>query len=145
MSFSSHDESRKEYRLLPLNAVALSLSVFSAAIFGLGRFVREAEAQTVMETSIALTLPTTELQVSRAARVDIEQSLRAMNNEALSLTYARLHATFRDYIGRDDLSVARALVDYAMLAEVELTARGIRRPVGTQSAAEMLVTYQLVL
>lgn len=145
MSFSSHDELRKECRLLPLNAVALSLSVFGAAIFGLGRFVREAEAQTVMETSIALTLPTTELQVSRAARVGIEQSLRAMNNEALSLTYARLHATFRDYIGRDDLSVARALVDYAMLAEVELTARGIRRPVGTQSAAEMLVTYQLVL
>lgn len=145
MFHSSSVGLRHEYRGLPLKAVALAASVFSCAIFGFGRFVREAEAQAVFEANVPLTLPTTELQVSRTARTEIELSLRAMNNEALSLTYARIHATFRDYIGHDDLSVARALVDYAMLAEVEMSARGVRRPLGTQSAHDMLITYQLVL
>lgn len=145
MSHSNLVELRNEYRRLPLKAVALAVSVFSCSVFGYGRFVEQAQAQTLLETEIGLTLPVTELRMTRAARGDVEAALSSMDNEALSLTFARIHATFRTYIGRDDLTVARALVDYAMLAEVEMFARGIRRPLGTQSAHEMLTTYQLVL
>ncbi|MCC0076037.1 MAG: hypothetical protein H6898_05545 [Rhodobacter sp.] len=128
-----------------LNAVALAASVFGASLFGLGRFVEEARAQTALQTEISLTLPLNALRMSAQARVEVEQALQAMSDADLSLTYARIHATFRDYIGQDDLTVARALCDYAMLAEAELVARGVLRPAGTESARDMLMTYELVL
>jgi hypothetical protein len=128
-----------------LNAVALAASVFGASVFGLGRHVESARAQTALQTEISLTLPLTELRMTARARSEVQAALRAMDNAALSLTFARIHATFRSYIGQDDLTVARALVDYAMLAEAELFARGVLRPAGTESAQDMLTTYQLVL
>lgn len=133
------------FRLFPLNALGLALGVFGASVFGIGRFDQEARAQTLLETEISLTLPLTELRMNQAAQAEVESALRAMSNSDLSLTYARIHATFREYVGHDDLSVARALVDYAMLAEAELFRRNILRPSGTESSAQMLITYQLVL
>lgn len=127
------------------NAIALAASVFGASVFGLGRFVETARAQTALQTEISLTLPLTELRMSQNARTEVQTALRLMNDADLSLTFARIHATFRTYIGEDDLTVARALVDYAMLAEAELFARGVMRPTGTESAQDMLTTYQLVL
>ena len=132
-------------RRASLNAVGLALGVFGASTFGIGRFHHEAQAQTRLETSISLTLPLSELRMSAAARAEVENALRGMSNADLSLTYARIHATFREYVGHDDLTVARALVDYATLAEAELFRRNILRPTGTESAAEMMITYQLVL
>jgi len=127
------------------NAIALSASVFGASVFGLGRFVEAARAQTALQTEISLTLPLTELGMSPGVRSEVQAALHTMDDAALSLTFARIHATFRTYIGEDDLTVARALVDYAMLTEAELFARGVMRPAGTESAQDMLTTYQLVL
>lgn len=140
----SQDAAQEPILAVTLRAMALGLSVFSAALFSFGR-LREAEAQTVQPTEIALMVPIREFQMTSAARVEIAATLHAMTNAELGLTYARLHATFRDYIGRDDLSVARALVDYAALAEAELETRGLRRPTGTESAQAMLTTYELIL
>lgn len=134
-----------EFGGVPLNAIALSVSVFGAGVLGMGRFVEQARAQTALQTDISLTLPFSQLQMTSAARAEVQQALHAMDNADLSLTYARIHTTFRSYIGDDDLTVARALIDYASLAEAELFARGVLRPVGTDSAQDMLVTYQLVL
>lgn len=136
---------RDKFGGLPLRMVALGAGVFGAAVFGLGRFVDEARAQTALQTAVSLTLPLPELRLSAAARVEIETALRGMTNADLALTYGRIHATFQDYIGRDDLSVARALIDYAALAETELGRRGLNRPTGSDSAGAMLRTYELVL
>ncbi|MCB1360853.1 MAG: hypothetical protein H6899_17385 [Rhodobacter sp.] len=136
---------RDEFGGVPLNAFALAASVFGASLFGAGRFVEQARAQTALQTEISLTLPLSELRMSPAARAEVEAALHGMTNDDLRVTYARIHATFRQYIGQDDLSVARALVDYALLAEAELSVRNLGRPAGTESAGEMLTTYQLVL
>ncbi len=134
-----------EFGGIPLNTVALAASVFGASLLGMGRFVEQAKAQTALQTDISLTLPITELRMTNGARIEVQAALNAMASADLSLTYARIHTTFRSYIGDDDLTVARALIDYAMLAEAELFTRGILRPMGTESSQEMLTTYQLVL
>ncbi|GAB4264987.1 MAG: hypothetical protein Kow0013_12670 [Pararhodobacter sp.] len=134
-----------EFGGLPLNAIALAASVFGVSLLGMGRFVEQARAQTALETEISLSMPMGDLRMSPAARAEVERALRDMTDADLALTYARIHATFRDYIGQDDLSVARALCDYALLAEIELRRRGLGRPAGTQAASDMLLTYQLVL
>ncbi|MCB1391038.1 MAG: hypothetical protein KDK12_18130 [Rhodobacteraceae bacterium] len=128
-----------------LQALALMASVFGASVLGMGRFVEQAHAQTALETQISLTLPLADLRMTDSARAEVLTALDAMSDSDLSLTYARIFATFRDYIGEDDLTVARALVDYAMLTEAALDARGVRRPSGTESARSMLTTYELVL
>lgn len=145
MKATIQDFVRNEFGGVPLNALALSVSVFGAGVLGMGRFVEQARAQTALQTEISLTLPISQLQMTNAARVEVQNALREMNSADLSLTYARIHSTFRSYIGEDDLTVARALIDYASLAEAELFARGVMRPAGTDSAQDMLVTYQLVL
>lgn len=134
-----------EFGGVSLQAIALAASVFGASLLGMGRYVDHAQAQTARQTEISLTLPLPELRMTDAARAEVQAALGAMDDAALSLTYARIWATFRDYIGEDDLTVARALVDYALLAEAELDSRGIRRPSGTESARAMLTTYELVL
>ncbi len=139
------EQLRNEYGGVPLNVIALTASVFGASLLGMGRFVEQARAQTALQTSISLTLPLTELRMTPGARAEVETALRGMSDRDLSLTYARIHATFRDYIGQDDLTVARALIDYAMLAESEMFTRNVLRPSGTDTAREMLTTYELVL
>lgn len=136
---------RDEYGGVTLQAFALAASVFGASVFGLGRFVEQARAQTALQTAISLTQPLPELRLSAAARSEVESALRAMTDADLAMTYARIFATFRDYVGQDDLSVARALVDYAALAEAELGRRGQGRPANTHGAAQMLQTWELIL
>lgn len=136
---------RDECGGVALKAVAVAASVFGASVFGLGRFVEQARAQTTLQTAISLTQPLPELRLSAAARSEVETALRAMSDADLAMTYARIFATFRDYVGQDDLSVARALVDYAALAEAELGRRGLSRPSNTHGAAQMLQTWELVL
>jgi hypothetical protein len=140
-----HSFLSNEFGGVPLKAVALAASVFGASVLGMGRFVEQARAQTALQTDISLTLPITQLRMTNQARVEVQSALHSMSNADLSLTFARIHTTFRSYIGEDDLTVARALIDYAMLAEAELFARGVLRPTGTESAQEMLMIYQLVL
>ena len=136
---------RDECGGVTLKAFAVAASVFGASAFGLGRFVEQARAQTTLQTAISLTQPLPELRLSAAARSEVETALRAMTDGDLALTYARIFATFRDYVGQDDLSVARALVDYAALAEAELSRRGLARPANTHGAAQMLQTWELIL
>jgi negative regulator of sigma E activity len=136
---------RDECGGVTLKALAVAASVFGASVFGLGRFVEQARAQTSLQTTISLTQPLPELRLSAAARSEVETALRAMSDDDLAMTYARIFATFRDYVGQDDLSVARALVDYAALAEAELSRRGLARPANTHAAAQMLQTWELVL
>jgi len=134
-----------EFGGVSINMIALSASVFGASLLGMGRFVEQARAQTALQTEISLTLPISQLRMSNEARIEVQHALDVMSDSDLSLTFARVHATFRRYIGEDDLTVARALIDYAMLTEAELFARGVMRPTGTDSAQDMLLTYQLVL
>lgn len=79
------------------------------------------------------------------AQAEVDASLRRMDDWELMLTYARIHATFRRFLGHDDLSVARALIDYATLAQAELDRRGLPRPAGTESAMNMGIAFELVL
>ena len=78
-------------------------------------------------------------------RAEVETALRAMPADLLYLTHARIHAAFRAQIGQDDLRLARALVDRALLTEAELRSRALPVPEGSGSAAQMLTLYELVL
>lgn len=84
-------------------------------------------------------------QIDPAIRAEASASLRAMRPDDLWLTYARLHAAFRASLDEIDLRPARAMIDYAALAEIELERRGLPRPPDTESAAEMLTLLELVL
>lgn len=134
-----------EFGGVPLNALGLMASVFGVSLLGMGRYIEGARAQTALQTEISLTLPLQSLHMDARAQVQVSAAMHQMSDQELSLTYARIHATFRDYLGQDDLTVARALVDYAMLAEVEMHQRGLLRPRDTESARDMLMTYELVL
>ena len=124
--------------------LALALSVFAAGLFGFGRPLEGAQAQTVQ--TLPLETPALQaLQLGQSARAEVMGALQGMDTRTLSLTYARIHATFRHLLGAPDLSVARALVDYAALTEAELSRRAAARPEGTESAADMLRLYELVL
>ena len=84
-------------------------------------------------------------QLGPHQRAEVEAALRAMPADLLYLTHARIHAAFRAQIGQDDLRLARALVDRALLTEAELHSRALPVPEGTASAAQMLTLYDLVL
>ena len=130
-------------RLFVLQPVALCLSVFAASLFGISRL----DAQTGPATGVSLTdgLPLPEVSMQPAVRVEISGALRAMDDAELRLTYARIHAAFREFLGHDDLSVARALIDYAALAQDELNHRDLPRPEGSDSPAGMAIAFELVL
>lgn len=126
-----------------LRALCLGLTVFGAALLAPARFEPVAQAQTLPVAGIG----PGGLVVRMDARVrsEVAGSLAAMDNRTLTLSYARIHATFREFLGHDDLSVARALIDYAALAEAELIRRGLPLPPGTESPARMHLAYELVL
>ena len=103
-------------------------------------------AQTQATTVAHASLPEgLQLLAGERERERVQEALRSMAPDMLYLTFARIHAAFRQQIGRDDLRLARALIDYAALAESELAARGLERPDATESASEMLRLYELVL
>jgi len=102
-----------------------------------------APAQTA--TSVVHVALSDALQLDRSQRTEVEAALRAMPPDELYLSYARIHAAFRDQIGNDDLRVARALIDYALLAEAEMRSRSLPLPENTETAREMLHLYELVL
>lgn len=126
-----------------LRALTLGLTVFGAALMAPGRFEPQAQAQTLPASGIGTT--TVVLRMDAQVRAQVAAALAGMNDRELSLAYARIHATFRDWLGRDDLSVARALIDYATLAEAELRRRNIALPAGTETAERMHLAYELVL
>lgn len=126
-----------------LRAAGLSLTVFAATLMAPGRFEPVAHAQTLPAANAAM--PGFALRMDARVRTEVAQALAAMTDHELALTYARINATFREFLGHDDLSVARALIDYATLAEIELRRRGMPLPAGTESAAQMSVAYELVL
>ncbi len=105
----------------------------------------DAPAQTAGADIVAHAALDETLQLEQGHRAEVEAALRAMPPDRLYLTFARIHAVFRVQIGQDDLSIARALVDYALLAEAELRARGLPHPETTETAGEMLRLYELVL
>ncbi|MBN8194689.1 hypothetical protein JI667_21565, partial [Bacillus sp. NTK074B] len=84
-----------------IKTVALSASVFAAALFGFGRVLDDAQAQTLasLSSEIAMPMASAEVQMASAARTEVETALRGMSDLDLSLAYARIYATFRDYIG----------------------------------------------
>jgi hypothetical protein len=124
-------------------AAVLALSVFGVSLMSPGRV--EAQSPPTILPPIAAGLPGLTLNMSAQVRAQVQVALQGMSNRELSLTYARIHEVFRTFLGHDDLSVARALIDYAALAETELARRGLPRPEGTDSAAAMNLAYELVL
>ncbi|MFN4099411.1 MAG: hypothetical protein ACK4GT_06510 [Pararhodobacter sp.] len=141
----SHDRVSDPFGGLTLKTIALGMAVFGASMLGIGRALPVAQAQSAVQTEIALILPLADLRMTESARNEVLTTLRGMSDTDLRLTYARLCATFRAHIGDDDLSLARALVDYALLTEAEMDIRGVPRPAGTDAARELLKTYELVL
>jgi hypothetical protein len=138
------DWMRNEHGGVALDAVALSAAVFGAALVAMGRVDIGARAQS--QPAAAL-MPHSDVPVQMlpAARTEVQAALQAMQDAELSLAYARIHATFRAQLGQADLSVARALVDYAQLAAIELARRNVSLPVGSESPSEMRRLYDLVL
>ena len=133
-----------EHGGVALDAIALSAAVFGAALVAMGRVDIGARAQTQPATA-AMPRSDVPVQMLPAARAEVQAALLAMPDAELSLAYARIHATFRAQLTQADLSVARALVDYAQLAAIELSRRNVALPVGVESPAEMLRLYELVL
>jgi len=132
-----------EYAEQPLRILALALSVYGISLLAPGRFEPQAQAQTLPVSGLGA--PDLTVRMAPQVRVEVQAALRRMDDLELSVAYARIHATFREYLGADDLSVARALLDYANLAEAELFRRNLARPEGTESAARMNLAYELVL
>jgi len=120
-----------------LSAMALALVFFVAP--------SSAPAQTSGASPVAHVPLAEAVQLDRRQRTEVEAALRAMPPDVLYITFARIHAAFRTQIGQDDLSIARALIDYALLAEAELRARNLPHPESTETAGEMLLLYELVL
>lgn len=128
-----------------LDALALALGVFGAAALAVGR-VDAAQAQTLAQpAAAAMGQGDVMVQMQPHAQAELIQSLRDLPGQDLSLAYARIHATFRLQLSAQDLSVARALVDYAVLTAAELARRNIALPAGAETPAEMLRLYELVL
>lgn len=138
-----HSPSRPLGARLALRMLALTLSVFGASVFAPMRLVSPARAQSLSPAAVEVT--GLALQMQPQVRVEVASALSAMPDAQLGLTYARIHATFREFLGHDDLSVARALIDYAALAETELTRRGLPLPQGVEPSAGMYLAYELVL
>lgn len=134
---------RYEYAELPLRVLALTLSVFGISLMAPGRFEPQAQAQTLPVGGLGT--PDLTVRMAPQVRVEVQAALRRMSDHDLVLAYARIHATFREYLGADDLSVARALLDYASLAEAELFRRNLAHPDGTDSASRMNLAYELIL
>lgn len=126
-----------------MRAVALALGVFGAGLMAPGRLV--AQSRPPVHAAGALGVPGLSPGMAPQAQAEVAALLGAMSDRDLALAYARIHATFRRFLGHDDLSVARALIDYASLAEAELARRGLPRPAGTESASGMRIAYELVL
>lgn len=126
-----------------LRPLALALSVFGCSQMGFGR--SEAFGQTLPLPASGGAAPGLVLRMSPVVQAEVQAALRGMADADLRLTYARIHATFRQFLGHDDLSVARALIDYAALAQAELARRGLPLPPGTDSAERMNLAYELVL
>lgn len=79
------------------------------------------------------------------AQAEARAALRSMSADELRLTAQRIHAAFRHQLGTPDLRPARALIDYAALAEQELSTRGLSWPEGLPDTAQMRHLYELVL
>jgi hypothetical protein len=126
-----------------LTALALAMSIFGASMAVAGRTL--AQTLTHQDAIAAVGLQGFALRMEPQVRAEVETALRRMTDSELRLTYARIHATFRAFLGHDDLSVARALLDYATLTQAELDRRNLSRPEGTESAAGMGIAYELVL
>ncbi|MGY6534459.1 MAG: hypothetical protein ACXIVG_03855 [Pararhodobacter sp.] len=75
----------------------------------------------------------------------IRAAMRGMTAAELSLTYARIHTTFRALLSYHDLSAARTLVDYAAVANAEMHRRRVARPASTESPRAMMLLFELVL
>lgn len=131
----------------PLHATA-AVALATALTLGLGGLLvtpLPASAQTADATPAAHTPMARALLLAPDQRAEVEDALRTMSPEVLLLTFARIHAAFRDQIGQDDLRLARALVDYALLTEAEMQTRGLDTPEDTDTAAAMLQLYELLL
>ena len=95
------------------------------------------------EASVASAIPSGPVSTEDQAR--LARAMSEMEPAELSLTYARIHASFRALLGHEDPGAARALVDYAAVAEAEMHRRRIARPEGTESADDMRLLYELVM
>lgn len=126
-----------------LRAVGLGLSVFAAGLVAPGHIAPVARAEALPAASVGM--PDLALRMAPRVRTEVSAALAAMSDADLSLTYVRINATFREFLGHDDLSVARALIDYAVLAEAELRRRNLTLPEGTESAAELHLAFELIL
>lgn len=124
-----------------LRWLALGAGLFAALLPAPGHH-GQAQAQAV---AVAASAPVSAGPIDDADRARLEQALQGMSAGELSLTYARIHASFRALLGHEDLGAARTLVDYATIAESEMHRRRIARPEGTESARQMLLLYELVL
>lgn len=131
---------RAESGATRLGWLALGTALFAGLVLAPGHHDR-VQAQEAGAT-IA---PVSAGPIDVAARQRLEQVLQEMGPAELSLTYARIHASFRALLSHHDLGAARALVDYAFVAETEMHRRRIARPEGSESAREMLLLYELVL
>lgn len=83
--------------------------------------------------------------VSDVDQERLRTAFQAMSAEDLSLTYARIYATFRELLTYQDLTSARTLVDYAAIADAEMHRRRVARPDHTESPRAMLLLFELVL
>lgn len=140
-SKESHSQKRATPGALdPAPLVALALAAVVLSLGPLDPAPLQAQTHASVLTGGAGTL-----QIQADARAEVEDALRRMNDADLQLAYARIHATFRQQLGAEDLRIARALIDYAALAQAELAARRLPLPATAEPAEAMLRLYELIL
>ncbi|MFN3955511.1 MAG: hypothetical protein ACK4LQ_13745 [Pararhodobacter sp.] len=104
-----------------------------------------ANAQPVAARAPDAGTPADQAALGRDAQAEVRAALRSMSADELRLTAQRIHAAFRIQLGAPDLRPARALIDYATLAEQELGARGLPWPDNLPDTAQMRQLFELVL
>jgi hypothetical protein len=137
-SFNPHKRDSGALRLVWIATVVIVLGLGALSLHDQSAYARTGQVTPASLASL-------DFQMTESARQEVAQALSAMTEAELLLTYSRIHNAFRVYVGADDLSVARSLIDYARLAEAEILGRGLSRPRNTASPAEMMTTYNLVL
>lgn len=130
-----HDESGA----MRLGWLVLGTGLFAGAA-SLPGYQDQLSAQ---EAPVSAAIPAGPVSAKDQAR--LARAMETMDAAELSLTYARIHLSFRALLGHEDPGAARTLIDYATIAEAEMHRRRIARPKGTESASRMRLLFELVM
>lgn len=142
---SLRNRGRKKTDSVVSGAMIFAVATVIVVVINLSDITSETRTDSRTQTPSSHHFAAEDILMTNAALAEIRATLVKMDDTELNAAYITIDAAFRNSIGHDDLSVARALCDYAILVEAELTARGRSLPPDTIESRDMLLLYELVL